>query len=746
MLIGIMFGQYFPQREGTVIFLLLSVTLSVIFAIRFGMFGLSLLPIAAIAGFVTMFNYCNIDVAEEQNWIKNDAVVFAEGRVISKSRGSDDSMRIVADCRYIRDDNIEKAVKYRLLFYDDTDLDVGQKFVVMGRLHSLGGSMNISDTDYSPYYLSRKIRYGIDVINITSIGSPKGILYAMARLRARFSDVYDQILPVNEAGIIKAIVLGDKTDLDDDIYQKFKTAGIAHIVAVSGLHIGIFSGLLLFLIRPLPKTVSVYITIFILGLYCMFTGCSPSAVRAFVMIVILFGGKLLHRDYDIVSSACLAAIIMLLYSPFYIYDLGFQYSFCAVLGIGLINDIIIKYGIKNKILQAVLISLAAGTATKPISVLSSSVLNVVDIFANLLVTGFMSVVFTLGLVGGILGGVSIHLGRIAAAPVYALLKYFLLVCDVMDKCSLTHIAAGHISMGMVIFIYFLFVFIYNAAMDIKNSYAGAVAVSLMLTGGTVLENKGFRMDFLYVGQGDCCVLTTEDSCCIFDGGDNRYKNYGQYNLLPFLHYSGVSEVDSVYISHTDADHIGGIAEIMDDIRINDIYFSNKVTKNEYYYTVCDLAEKYGTNIHYMSKYDKNNIDSVTVECIYEGLGTGDNNNSMVLKVEYDGLSVLMTGDIEAAAEAELDSGADADVLKVPHHGSSTSSSQYLIDCVTPHTAIVSAGVDNMFNHPRQNIVNRYKDNGIRLFSTNSSGQITLTEGFDGFNINCFIGGYEYETD
>lgn len=744
--IGILFGQYFPFREGIALFLTVIVFVGVAVATIHRVYGAILLPVASLCGFAVACMANPVENEALKQWISANDIVFVQGVVYDRGVEKDGQRKIVVDCTEIFDDNKSVDMNCRIYFYTEENLEVGQEVVVMGSVFNIKPKMNVSDFDMINYCRARKILYGADPIKITSIGLNKGFLYYADRIKTKFMQVYDKIFPVKEAGLMKAIMLGEKDSIDEEIYDSFRMAGVAHIVAVSGLHIGIFAVIVLFLTKRLPKIVSTAVTIFVIALYCIFTGCSASAVRALIMISIMLAGRLLSRDYDVVSAACLAAVILLFYSPYYIYDLGFKYSFCSVTAIGFAGDIIQKYKIKNKGIRAVIIAMAAGLAGKPISMLYSYTINVFDIISNLLVTGLMTVVFASGFVGGLVGLVSTHAGRVAAFPAYILLRYFQLVCDAVDRLPLANLATSGISAGTAIFIYILMFFVYNILMDGINSYAAALIFCLSLTRASSKENI-FKMDFLYVGQGDCCVMETDEGFCIFDGGDNRFQNYGQYNLLPYLRYKGVNCVDKVFISHTDSDHIGGIIEIADDIKIKDLYFSAYVNKNKDYYTLCGKAEKYGTKIHFLEKGSNVEMaDGTNIHCVADGIGLRGNDNSIVLKVEHNNLSVLMPGDIEQAAERAIGTEAAADVIKVPHHGSATSSSQEFLSKVNPKAAIASAGINNIYNHPVEQIVEGYTQRGIPFFVTNKNGQITLTEKPGGFKIKYFIGDGEYETD
>ncbi len=615
--IGIMFGQYFPQREGIALFGFSTLFLAIIIALYHKLFGCILLPCASMLGFVAMVCALPSPNPNITDFINNNSVVFVEGKVCAVSGGYDNNSHIIVKCRKIFDDNITEDVNFKIHAYTQNTPDVGQNVVLMGKLYAINGKKNISDNDISIYYGARKIRYGMDIVKTTNLELDKDIGYYAFKIKNKLADVYTKILPEEESSLMQAIILGDSSQIDDEIYTNLANAGIVHIVAVSGLHIGIFASLIAFFTKRLNRVISFAITLAVLSFYFVLTGFGISSERALLMMAVLMLGKLLHKDYDIVSSACTTAVIILLISPFYIYDMGFQYSFCTVVGIGLMYDFFRKYNVNNSILQTIGISVAAGLSGKPIGILHSYKISLVDIFANLLITGLITIIFISGLVGGIIGLINITAGKFIVSAAYALLKYILFISKMFAGLKFENIAVGNCSFGGIIFIYILMICVYNIIMrdEKDDGYTLALPVIIASLLCSSIKNKieiNPDVYFLDMGRSESCVLTYENRCYVLNGGSTIYKNNGTKTLLPYLYYKGYNRIDGVFLSDTREMNIGGILQIMDKIKIDRIYIPSSAEHNRYYYELIELAKKYKIEIVYLNDDNYDEIDENTM--------------------------------------------------------------------------------------------------------------------------------------
>lgn len=240
--------------------------------------------------------------------------------------------------------------------------------------------------------------------------------------------------------------------------------------------------------------------------------------------------------------------------------------------------------------------------------------------------------------------------------------------------------------------------------------------------------RGFELDFIYVGQGDCTVILDDNKCYIMDAGSSEYKNYGEV-LFNQLKYKNVNKIDGIYISHMDYDHMGGVLEIAELMPIDNIYISEYCHRNENYNMLLSSAEKHNINVEYVNEnYEEQLTENTAVKLIYVDKNADNvNNSSVVYKLTYGDKSVLFTGDIDSKVmeKAADTSEIDADILKVPHHGSSGSVSEKFINAVSPQLAVNSAGYNNIYGHPSDETVAFYNDMNIPFLSTDYNGMIEI---------------------
>jgi competence protein ComEC len=342
------------------------------------------------------------------------------------------------------------------------------------------------------------------------------------------------------------------------------------------------------------------------------------------MTTVLLTGNLLHRDYDIISSACVAAIIILCISPYSIYGIGFQYSFCTVVGIGFATEFIRKQKIKNTALSALIVSLAASIFGKPIGILHNYRITFTDILANLVITGIVSVIFTLGLIGGILGIFSVSLGRFAVSNAYLLLKYTLFVGNLFANLPFSYISVGGFSFGSIIFIYISMICVYNIVTEKNYRYGASLTlITLSLLTLNTKNIKNTKKSEVLTGNKYCEVITSPSDCFVINCGDNRYQNSGRRTLLPYLRYNSVNHINGVFLTDDKFKNIDGLTDILGKIHIDKIYISEAVKENYEYKNLAKLAEKYKAEVIPVCENEVIECDDVTLNCVY------DNNNLTV---------------------------------------------------------------------------------------------------------------------
>ena len=459
-----------------------------------------------------------------------------------------------------------------------------------------------------------------------------------------------------------------------------------------------------------------------------------------------------------------ACICLVLYNPFYIFDIGFEYSFSAVFGIASCNNAIqrgisilsLKSVVAKKIFDNRFIkkyfsaSLAASLFTYIITAYYFYYFTPYSVLVNLFILPNIAVVVIFGFVVGIIGLFNLNIASFFSAPVFILLRLYEKISQVFVCIPFAKILTGHINILSVIF-YLVWIFLFiNMLSSFSKNFSIAkkyfVRFSILFVfylAICIFIPKPSEITMLDVGQGDCFIINCGQTF-IIDGGGKKTQEFGNNTginiLIPYLNYKAKDFIDAVFVSHSDADHIIGIIELIGEKRIGEIFLSNKIYDDELSQKLILKAKEFSVPITYLSAKDILNYKKASFYCIYPLENTSAQNNndtSLVLKLNFEGKDILFTGDIEKDGEKEiLLSGENikSDILKLAHHGSKTSSTLEFLSKVNPSLAIVSTGLNNSYNHPSKEITNRLENLNIPLINTAESGAVTIRFAKDKFKI------------
>lgn len=637
--------------------------------------------------------------------------------------------------------------------------NVGEKIILTGKLNPPSKRRNPGGFDEENYFHTHLIHYKIFPNKIINGQIENHLLFHLAQLKNNLNSVYETIFKSREAAIIKSMITGDKSDLDDYTSQLYKIAGIYHILAISGLHISILALLLNRMLKFVFNwPVAGVISILLLSLYCIMTGSNISTVRATIMASVIIIGDIFYRERDLITSLSFAGFCLLIFNPYYIFDIGFQYSFGAVIGIASCNSAlqrgfsilsrksiiakkIFDNGFAKKYFSA---SIAASLLTYIVSAYHFYYFTPYSIFANLFILPNIAVVVGLGFIVGMVGLFNLHIASFFSAPIFILLRFYEKVSQFFAAMPFAKILTGHINIISVIFyLVWIFLFIDMLASFNKNFAAAqkyfchfSIAFALYLA-ILIFIPKPSEITMLDVGQGDCFVINCGQTFVI-DGGGKKSQDIGDNTgvniLVPYLNYKAKDFVDAVFVTHSDADHIIGIIELIGEKRIGQIFLSELAKKfpgDELYQKLITKADEFSVPITYLKSSDVLNYKNANFYCVYPFENTAAKNNndtSLVLKLNLADKNILMTGDAEKNGENEiLLSGENikSDILKLAHHGSKTSSTLEFLSKVNPILAIVSSGLNNSYGHPSQEIKERLKNLGIPLVNTAESGAVTI---------------------
>lgn len=550
--------------------------------------------------------------------------------------------------------------------------------------------------------------------------------------------------PEKEASVLSAMLLGDKTLLDEETEELYRRNGIIHILSISGLHITIIgmglykllrkAGCPIFLASPAAGAV--------LLLYGIMTGMGISTCRAAGMFLIRMLGELSGRTYDMLTALAVMAVMILIRQPEYLLHSGFLLSFCSVCGIGLLMPAL------KQALPALPAFLAPGAAiglfTLPIQLVFYYEIPVYAVFLNLLVLPFMSIVMGIGLAVVLIPGAAF----LAPADCFVFSVYERL-CGFFERLPGHTWRPGHPAAVQVIAFYLiLIVFLLwkgrGAGKKIR-CILPALAVLIL----TLRFRPELKVTFLDVGQGDgICVQTAGGEVYLFDGGSSSRQNVGTYTLLPYLKYEGINHIDAVFLSHPDADHINGVLELIsrgekEGISVERLFLPDIAPqdRNEDFGRIWDAVENApqgsSTTVSYLSEGAVWQSGDTVFTCLHPPAGKSwedANSYSQCFLIEQGAFSMLLTGDVQGTGEEALyevlseKKISDITLLKAAHHGSRNSTPMKLLALLKPRITVISCGADNSYGHPHEELLERLNQAGCRIYITARSGALTVETG------------------
>lgn len=520
-------------------------------------------------------------------------------------------------------------------------------------------------------------------------------------------------------------------------------------------------------------------------LYTIIAGGQVATMRSLIMILVYLFAILIERDERIVNSLAFAALIILILNPRALFDISFQLSYGSILAIGYILDwwkgrkkgpgmelVPVEKGlvprIKKRSIQYLLVAIAATLGTAPIVAYHFNQFSWVGLFSNIVIIPFAgAVIVPLGLLSGLL---TIVTGS-STLPMASLIdKAVFIFYSIVNAFSRIPHAEIHLPSPSLIIIALYYLLIYTLLEWKRNKLvkvAGAISASLIVlfTLSLFLDNqlprsfgKGIKVTFMDVGQGDSSLIEfTDGKRMLIDGGGIFDKGFdiGKRVLAPYFWDKGIKRIDFIVLTHPASDHIGGLIYLIKKFRIGEVWI-NRDPAIEGYQEFLKMIEEKGIPLMVVKRgdallpegsYGKDEYNIYVLHPYPEfysgtsgGKSSGQNNRSIVLKLAYKDRSFLFPGDIEKEAEDDLvhlGKWLKADIIKVPHHGSKTSSTEEFLSMVRPGIAIVSSGKDNVFNHPNQNVIERYERSGTRIYRTDRDGAVIIKSDGDNLEVETF---------
>lgn len=582
-------------------------------------------------------------------------------------------------------------------------------------------------------------------ISLISKNNLNFLQYHAQLIRKKFLKVLDTALSEENSSMIKSIILGESSYLDKTTLESFRELGISHVLAVSGLHVGIISAFFLFIftILRLDKRLSTIITITIIWGYGYILGFPPSVLRASIIFTVLIISNLTLRRYDAVNSILFGAFILLIFRPLWIFNIGFQLSFVSALSLVLFTkriELLLK--VNNKIRKLISPVLAVQIGILPLLSYHFNSVSLVAIVTNLVLVPILSLSVIVGFILIFVSYLNINIALFLGVLLNALLDFTRIIMNLFDIISYKTLTLPQPSFVSIIY-YYLAVFILLGfikfdllSVKIKKTFLICTLFTILLTVFYITLQNNVEIEFLDVGQGDCSLINVNnEKFFLIDTGGSLTGEFdiGENILYPYLVKKGIFTLDGVFISHFHEDHCEALLELTKRLKIKNIFIAYENIQNDLYLDIIKKAAEKDIPVKILTRGDKIKIaENVWFEVLYPNKDIiknkleNENNLSMVLLLDAYGKKVLFTGDIESEVEKIVSSqnNIDIDILKVPHHGSNTSSTEEFLKSVKPEYGIISVGI-NYFGHPNPEVLKRYEKHNIQIYRTDKDGLVTI---------------------
>ena len=614
-------------------------------------------------------------------------------------------------------------------------LSIGDQFIAAGTAETA-----------SVRFQASGIRMIVSADEAEVTGTSNGPLFWPAKVSLLLQSKIEQLYTGDTAGLFRALLTGDKSGISTSLSTALSRCGLSHIVAVSGMHIGILSGICCLFIHNRKKKL---LCLPVLTFFTLMVG-SVSAWRALLMAALLLLAPVVHRESDSVTSLSFALLVILIQNPLSALTVSLQLSFASMMGLTLAGGRLhalsstlreavpslpkpIRYVLCG-ILETILISVSASLFTLPLTALYFRQVSLISILANLSVTWALPILLVLGLLSVLGGLIFAPLGQLLAIPAGFLAGLFLLIIRGLGGLSFSAVSLSSIYLQ----IWFAFALIMAGiiAFMIMRRHRPIVpicavicvlCVSLLLNRFEA-DRTALTVKILDVGQGQCILLLSQGYAAAIDCGGSSYDSAGDI-LADELQTLGISRLDLLLFTHTDSDHINGIEELFDRIEVDQVFLPAAEEAGSWESLLLSLCEEQGTDILYITEETSLSIGHASVT-VYPPMDPADDNNSSLASLwTACGFSLLVTGDMDTAGERLLlahEDLPDIDLLIVGHHGSRYASSELLLDAVQPETAVISVGSGNSYGFPTEETLTRLNEAGADIFRTDLNGTITVS--------------------
>ena len=562
----------------------------------------------------------------------------------------------------------------------------------------------------------------------------------------------DAAFPPDTVPIVEAVVTGSREALSDSYTSSLQRTGLAHTVAVSGMHLSFLAGALSMLLRKNRRRAALVILPVIL-LFTLVAGSTPSVVRSAVMVALLQLAPLLGRERDDFTALGAAALLLLVQNPYAAAGVGLQLSFASVAGILLFSGdiqerLLARLRLKKAdklsprrlynaavrfIVSVFSATLGALVFTTPLCAVYFDKVSLIAPLANLLTLWAVAAVFCGGLAAGALGALCLPAGRLAAWAAVPFARYLGAVVPALSKIPFAAIPSGTVYAMLWLLLVYLVLALALVLPGKKRIVIPTACCVSALCAALLFTNLTFRAGamqvwVLDVGQGQSVLIRAGEGLVLVDCGGDAYENAGDI-AADRIQALGRSTLDLLVISHYHADHANGIPELLDRIGVKEIALPDVEEDSVLRRRILEQAGTRGIPVRFVREDAVLELGADTALTLYPPLGEGSTNElGLTVLCSAGDFDVLLTGDMGASVEkllVEYASLPDVELMVAGHHGSRYANSRLLLETVRPDTAVFSVGEDNEYGHPAQETIDRFVQIGADLYRTDRMGTVTV---------------------
>ncbi len=566
-------------------------------------------------------------------------------------------------------------------------------------------------------------------------------------IRQAFSDP-------ERAGLVSALVTGDKDGLSGELDAQLRRVGLSHVVVVSGMHLSILIWAVVWLLGPYRRRSAAAAFVLILLVMAM-AGNTPSVIRAGVLQVFLLAGPLVGRRRDSLTSLSAALALLLLANPYAVANVSLQLSFGAVLGQYLFGSRLHGWLLERlcpkpdrtmprrllaapaRLLAAVLsATLSAQLFTAPLCAWHFGSISLISLLANALALWTVAPAFLAGLAAGVLAGPLPALGSLAALVAAPFLDWLRLVCALLSRVPFAAVTTGsayYAAWFVFLYVLLLLLLLRRPARPLLPVCGAVIGLcAAVVCTGLTFRSGGLTVAALDVGQGASTVIRGGGQVVLVDCGGDSYDDPGDI-AADYLSDQGVARLDLLVLTHYHEDHANGIPELLRRLPVTALAVPDVEPDSALRAEILDLAREQGVQVWFI-RDDYTLTQGELSLRLFAPLTDGDANEAgLTVLCSLDSFDLLITGDMDSQTEQVLlqqEDLPDIELLMVGHHGSKYSTSQQLLDALRPEEAVISVSADNNYGHPTQETLDRLAAAGARVWRTDLNGTVTLRVGAD----------------